>query len=368
MATKRRGHWVGSIFLGTMVWLLLAVSCAPGFDVPSDVNTLRILSVVADKPYAQPGDDVTLRMTVHDGLVDPANPDDGPRALQIVWIGGCVDPPGDQFFLCFEQLAEVFESLGGGEVPPPEVFKTEVSLATNSGVPNAHEFTINLPDDIISRRPVPETGSHYGIAYVFQRACAGQIAPAPLESLGGAVPEFPLQCLDAAGNKLGSESFVVGYTQVYAFADGRVNENPPVNDITLDGVPLADDIANAAVVERCPVSEDDRRVGGCGSADPTAECKVYELKALIDDVAEVDPEGTDQDGNPLREVVWVSYYADAGEFDPSLALVSDATTGYLPEHETMWIPPDEPGIVTFWAVVRDQRGSTDIVRRYVRVE
>ena len=366
MAKVRR---YSSLLLALTVWLVWAVSCTPGFSAPSDVDTLRILSVVADKPYAAPGDDITFEMTVFDGLGDPADPASGPRTLQLVWIAGCVDPPGDQYFLCFQQLADIFGNLAEGQMPPPELFKADISAPTNSGVPNAHSFTTKLPDDIISRRPPPSTGPHYGIAYVFFAACAGKLSPTPLSSLGGAVPEFPLRCLDAAGNKLGSDSFVVGYTQVYAFADQRHNANPTIGNILLDGQPIADDFGQIPSVQRCPVSEQERLAGGCGSDDPTAACQRYTIKAEIADIAEDDPSTVGEDGRPLKESVWVSYFTNAGDMDAPLVLVSDAVEGYLGgEHETGWLPPAEPGIATLWAVVRDQRGGSALVRRFVRVE
>jgi len=339
--------------------LLLAPSCAPGFDPPSKVNTLRILAVTIDKPYAQPGDEVTFRMTVFDGA--------GPRPVQIVWLAGCFDPQGDQYFLCFQQLADTLAPLATGGMPPADLLKIDFALPVDSGTPDLHEFTVRLPDDSVSRRPAPPTGPHYGIAYIFFAACAGQIAPAPLEAPeGGQVPDFPLQCLDGSGQKLGNDSFVIGYTQVYAFADGRTNQNPPIVDLALDGVSLSADINAPTPVEACPVPEADRRVSSC-TGNPVDECRKYAINAIVDDVAEVDVDAVDPEGNALREVMWVSYYTDGGELAPSLALVSDAVQGYQDDHDSEWTPPNEPGVYSIWAVLRDQRGGSSIVRRFVQV-
>lgn len=354
------------LLLALLLAMFLAPSCAPGFEPASKVTTLRVISVIADKPYAAPGDDVTLSMTVYD-----AN-DEGPRPLQIVWIAGCFDPAGDQFFLCFEQLLEVLGPLASGGTPDSEFVKVDVGLPASSGGPNVHEFTFSLPEDIITRRPVPDEGPHYGIAYVFFAACAGTLAPAPLVSLGGEVPEFPVQCLDSAGNRLGPESFVPGYTQVYSFADQRPNANPEVTGITLDGVEIADTSTSADLpaVAACPVSEDERRRFQCGGGSPTDNCTKYTISGTVGDVAEVDPDGFDAEGVALRETVWVNYFADAGDIERSIALVSDAKTGYLAEHGTVWVPPDAPSgtIVSIWAVVRDHRGGSTVARRFVRIE
>jgi hypothetical protein len=353
-----------SLLLSLVLALLAAQSCAPGFDPPSVVSTLRVLAVTADKPYALPGEEVTLRMTVHDGLGDA---DGHPRSLQILWVAGCFDPEGDQYYLCFAQLAETFAALEGG-APPTDLVSLQVASPEASGVPDAHSFAFTLPEDIVSRRPVPDEGPHYGIAYVFFAACAGTLAPAPLEQVGTTVPELPLRCLDAEGNPQGPDSFVPGYTQVYAFADGRTNANPATDGITLDGKAIPEQGDDPPVVARCPVTAAERRTGGCGTGSPTDDCTHYQIEAVVGDSAEVDPGAFDENGNPLREVVWVSYFADAGDVEPSIKLVSDARSGYLGEHEAEWIPPAEPGLVTLWAVTRDQRGGQSVVRRFVPVE
>ncbi|MBW2456766.1 MAG: hypothetical protein JRI68_19775 [Deltaproteobacteria bacterium] len=346
--------------------MLVAPSCAPGFDPPSKVDTLRILSVTIDKPYALPGEEVTLRMTVFDGAGHPDDPDSVPRNLQIIWLGGCFDPEGDIYYLCFPQLAEVLGSMGGG-APPEDLVKFDGAPGSMSGQPDAHEFTFTMPEDIVSRRPKPAAGPHYGIAYIFFAACAGQIVPADLTSTGGKVPDFPLECHDIAGNELGSESFVIGYTQVYAFADERQNENPPITDITLDGNALPETPDEAPEFKACPVSADERRAAACASDRPVDECEYYPLKALIGDVAEVDPEAIDIDGNPMREVVWMSYFTHGGDITKALALVRDATKGCLAAQETEWIAPTEPGTYAIWAVARDQRGGSTVARGFVRV-
>jgi hypothetical protein len=367
-ATRGRRPWLRWALLLALVagW---AVACAPGFLPPSKVVTLRILAVTVDRPYALPGDDVTLRMTVSDGLGDPSDPAAGPRDLQILWLGGCFDPEGDQYYLCFDQLAETLAPLAESGDLSSEYLQVGVALASADGTPDAHEFTLTMPEDIVSRRPVPQAGPHYGIAYVFFAACAGQLAPAALQSTGGDVPDFPLQCLDADGQPLGSDSFVIGYTQIYAFADGRLNDNPAMDGLDLDGDPMAEELDQAPTVKACPVDEASRRTAACSKDDPTADCRTYTIKAEVArDVAEVDPDGQDADGNPLHEVVWISYFADGGDLDPSLALVNDATKGYQSAFETEWVPPAEPGVYSIWAVLRDQRGGSTVLRRFVRVE
>ena len=74
------------------------------------------------------------------------------------------------------------------------------------------------------------------------------------------------------------------------------------------------------------------------------------------------------EGNPLNEVLWVSYFASGGQFEAGLKLVADASQGVLSDRETLWVPPDEPGIYTIWAVVRDNRGGSTTVTHVVQVD
>jgi hypothetical protein len=304
-------------------------------------------------------------MTVSDGLGDSEG---RPRPLQILWIAGCVDPQGDQYFLCFQQLVDLLGPLvKGGKLPPSDLVKLTTAAAEKDGDASAHDFTFTVPADIVSRRPPPDEGPHYGIEYVFYAACAGTLAPAPLELLGSKVPEFPVRCLDADGNPQGPDSFVPGYTQIYSFADQRKNASPPTEALMLDGKPLPSDPSMAPVVPICAVSNEQRRQRGCSAPSISESCSEHELKAVVPDAAET-LEGSDEKGGRLREVIWVSYFANRGDVETSIKLVSDARVGYLNDHATKWTAPDKPGLASIWAVTRDQRGGETVRRGFVRVE
>ena len=181
-------------------------------------------------------------------------------------------------------------------------------------MPDAHEFQFTLPDDIVTSRPPPSQGPRYGIAYVFFAACAGQLAPATTDNPGGGeVGDFPLTCLDAEGNTLGPDSFIIGYTQVYAFEDERQNQNPPLIDVVPQDVEIpAESSGDLVEVQACPVDNETRRTAGCGE-DPTVDCERYVFFPRFEQgqlVAEVEPEDVGPDGERLEEVVWVSYFVD----------------------------------------------------------
>lgn len=356
----------------------VASGCGGGFDPISKIDGLRVLSIAVTRAptadnmddggsYAQPGEDVTFKMSFYDGYVDPKDPEAKTRDVQVLWLGGCFDPDGDAYYGCYPSLgpilAQAGASLASGKPLPPDL-----PVAFGIGLDT---FTMKLPSDIVSRRPTPRAGPHYGIAYVFFAVCAGFIGPAPQDSTGGA-GSFPLACFADAEHtiRLGAESFVPGYTQVYSFEDNRPNANPPVTEMTFDKKDPGEGPESALVVKACTASEDTRTApASCSREDPFTTCTPVAIDITADDsVADIDPEGKALDGKPLKEVVWVDYFADKGDFDAEVALVNDATTGLIADHSVHWIAPVEPGLATIWAVVHDARGGATTLQRYINVE
>jgi hypothetical protein len=379
MISRKRFSLRSVLFPAAACFALVAPAvtsgCGGGFDPISKVDGLRVLSVAVsrepttDDPttsgsYAHPGDKVTFKMTSYDGFVDPANPDAPTRPLQKLWLGGCYDPDGDAYYGCLPQLGPVVSdaaaALATGKLPG------EGDLY---GVGDS--FDLTLEADIVSRRPKPIVGAHYGIAYVFFAVCAGFLGPVTADSFGNA-GSFPLGCFADAKRtvRLGADSFVPGYTQIYVFEDGRINADPPVKEVMFDGKPAGDGPGNALSVPRCSVDDDTRTApASCSKPDPFTTCTPVNIDITAGaDVADDDPEGTSQDGKPLKEVVWVDYFSDKGDFDSDVRLVNDATTGLIADHSTNWIAPQEPGLASIWAVVHDARGGVTTLQRYIKVE
>jgi len=320
--------------------------------------------VTADKPYAAPGDKVTFHMTYADSL--DTDPDAGmsePREVQAMWLGGCVNPLGDTYAGCFLQFQKVFQAIASGGVDPTGIFKQEPVAPELSGVPDALSFELSLPDDVLMGAKPTETDTVYSTAYLFFAVCAGkELRLAAADSGAG----FPLECIDRDGKMLGADSFVAGYTQVFVFGDGRMNVNPPVMGMTLDGAAIEDDVEKAPVVPRCAPAATTGQPQGCGM--PEAEdCTTFKIQAVVDDVAEVDPESSTE-GAPVKEAVWVDYLTDGGAFAGAKKLINDPALGFRPDHATEWTPPGEAGLVSIWAVVHDARGGASVTRRVFRVE
>ncbi|WP_438020367.1 hypothetical protein WMF18_15400 [Sorangium sp. So ce315] len=358
--------------------LALGVPCCAGanFAPSSEVEGLRVLAVTADRPYtaAPLGGGVTFEMTYADAPAAGA----GPRPVQIMWLGGCVNPPAgiDEQIGCLPQLLGAAKEFAPGGAASngeneeaeetPRLFDRDDMTAEQSGEPGKAKFKMVLPDDIFEGARRTETGNYVATAYVFFTVCAGttRVASSPLEA------GFPLECVGEDGAVLGPDSFVVGYTQVYVFAHPRTNTNPPVTGLTvkLGDAEVALDDEGLPVVERCARPEE-TQAQGCSPPAPEGDgCTAYDIEAIVGDVAERDDEAAGLGAPDVREAIWVDYYTDGGGFDGARRLVSDTTRGFLGGHGTTWTPPSEPGRVSLWAVVHDTRGGASVVRREVRVE
>jgi hypothetical protein len=232
--------------------------------------------------------------------------------------------------------------------------------------PGFDAFEVTFPEDALSSRTAPAFGAKLATAFVFFAACAGELRP--VDDAGDTAAQgFPFGCFSPDGRRLGAESFVPGYTVLYAYEDGRTNANPVATALLIDDEELPD--GGAIDVARCEVDRAERDKSGCAAVDEFTECRTYAIDVKVPtDVAEVDPDSTSVDGEPLDEVVWVNYYAEAGDFDGPVRLVNDADRGYQEEHGTVWVPPDEPGRYALWAVVRDNRGGATTLTRFVDVK
>lgn len=369
----------------------LALSCAPGFTSGSKVQSLRVLAVQKDKPYAKPGDTVKLDMLYDDGPKDPnvlQDPKVPPRNIQITWYPGCENPAGDLYADCFtgDALSGFIKSLSAPLTGP--------------------EVTFPISKDIISSRPPPTNKKQppYGLAYVFFVACAGKVQP----NLNAGANEFPIQCLSSTGDVLGPDDFVVGYLSVYAYENFQ-NANPKLNApyfkidgrdapaecVGVDCIPLelggstsggppqtdagSSDAADASPFDAGFVKDagtsfvDGGHDAGFGIIDgggsdagrahdggeparqsdagPAVEVAGASIAActtasendcpdhgitLVTDSSSVEHDAVQEQvsGGTIYEQAWIDYYVDNGSVANEVKLLGDATKGYIDDHAT----------------------------------
>ncbi len=347
--SARKGLRVG-ILLAAVGGAVAAVACgAGGFESQSKVNTVRMFGVRPDKPYAKPGEVVTLEV-----LATDARPDK-PRPMKIYWIPViCVNPREDLYYLCFLPPPSDGDGGfldGGTRLEPP--FPVDADAGADAGIggggltsipqgidlgpflPQGPTFSFRMPDDIVRERP----GSPpYGLAIVFNMACAGQIRLA--ERAGNAPQQIPIQCTDEGGNPLSADDYVIGINRVYSYPD-RTNENPIVESVTLDGGVI--DPAQGFTIDRCV-------------AKKRNDCPPVKFGVRVSDSSwEENPSTGVAAGQ--REQIWVTYYSDLGDFRDEARLLFDAKNGRVSDSDIEFRAPYEPAEGTVWAVVHDNRAG-----------
>lgn len=360
-------------------------NCAPSFDPASQLSGLRVLAVQKDRPYAKPGQAVSMKLLWHD-----SNPKRARQAPQIAWFALCENPASDLFSLCFEQIGGIVADALD-EVNPsfPADLVSRISLpnSQSTALADANDtFTFTVSDDIISARPPPTgpSATAYGLTYVFFAVCAGTLGLDP--SL-----DFPVICFaekdgepgfGPTDERLSSEAFVVGYSSVYSYSEFR-NANPIIRGLNFRGVPLATfPTAGGDSSERPPnslmVSPEDFCIGAdCPPASNLAECppeltldacegdcpQAEVLPSVDSASAEVDDAASALGSAQLEEQMWMNYYATAGSFESGdVKLLNDATTGWSENYAAQFSPPSRPGVHHLWAVAHDNRGGSQWAR------
>lgn len=337
--------------------LLFGLACgASAFDPQSKVSSVRMFGVRPDKPYAKPGETVTLEVLATDGRREKARP------LTIFWIPVvCINPREDLYYGCFipAQLPDGGTFAGGSRLVPPfppdggaaasgdggapvgvgGLSSIPVGIELSPLLPQGSTFSFQMPADVIKKRPgLPD----YGLAIVFNIACAGQVRLA--ERTGNNPQQVPIQCTDENGVPLSPDDYVIGINRVYSYAD-RTNANPIVERVTLDGADV--DPQKGITVDHC--------VG-----DRRADCKPVKIDVKVAESSwEPNP---DPDGKTTkREQIWVTYYSDLGDFKDEARLLYDSTKGRVSESDVEWRAPYDPGEGTLWAVVHDNRAGAAFV-------
>jgi hypothetical protein len=334
----------GALAAGALV--LLACG-GEDFDPASNVASVRMFGVRADKPYAKPGETVTLETLSVDGRVER------PRPLRIFWIPiVCMNPREDLYYLCF---APAEADAGRTLVPPFPVADaaladggTTALPAIPTGVdlsallPQGPTFQFQMPPDAI----IPRLGSEpYGLAIIFNIACAGQVRLG--QRTTDNPQQVPIHCTDEQGNLLGPNDYVIGINRVYAYAN-QTNTNPTIDRVTVDGADL--DLARGIVVARC------------------TEPKKEDCPSIKIDVKVPSASWEPNPSSGQREQIWVAYYTDIGELENDARLLYDTRSGRVTESDVEYRAAQKLGDGTLWAVVHDNRAGAAFVTVPIHVQ
>lgn len=336
--------------------LLALAGCGEPIDKASDIRSLRVLAVRADQPFARPGADVELSMLWHDGSRRAVLPDGSRRAVQVLWMGQCVNPPGDLYSECYPTLRAAMAGWTDQDLRDQIAPAGVADKTTGFG----DSFTVAVPPTVISNRKQAAGVVHpFGVVYVFFAACAGQLR---LSASRGVDDPFPVTCADSAtGQALGPDDFEIGYYPIYAY-DDISNRNPGLLWAALSGTTPGAACEGPSDCEPGAACGSQGlcipAVGACGAEDPD-DCPWLLLTPRIDESA-MDRAVTANltEAQAPWETWWVAYFATGGSFREDLRMVFDPGAGWRGDVGGVWRACAPPGTeVRLWAVLRDSRNG-----------
>ncbi len=294
---------------------LLGVTCAPKDFAPSSaVDTLRVLAVQADKPFAAPGEDVKLSALVADPLGNG-------RPLHFAF-GTCINPGSGEIQDCVARLG-----------PMRTVPVTDTSAELDVTVPAGALVGLQIP---------------IGTVGVVFAVCAGTFAPQP-RAFGA-----PIGCVDDKGSLVSRDGFMWGMKRITVILGVR-NGNPSITETKIDVSRNAWEETSNIPIKACPPGD----VASCPSS----------LKHAID--VTMDPLSIESYPDPLdlrqarTEDVVLFFFASQGAFGDEVVRPVSADAGAPQTFTTVWVPVavDPARTVDFWFVLRDDRGGTSFVHR-----
>ncbi len=320
------------------LWLwgvLVLIACGPaGFDPIGKMNTVRVLAASVDKPYAKPGDTVTVKLDAFD-----ARPLGG-QAMKIYWLPFvCEDPADDLYYACFANLVS---SSGGGDGGTGTGGGFPANLDITDFLQQGPTTTIVMPSDVITNHAfvqgVPE---QYGVVFLFAMACAGRVHTLPIDPTAGNGQTVPLGCFDDQGNQLTPDDYVFTYMRVYGY-ENATNANPEIDSVTFDGQPV--DLNAGVVVDRC--------VSGNKSS-----CDGHPVNVTIPDSSWELATGSpiEPDGTQLHEEIWADYYYTIDNMQADGMLLFDARKGRVSGSDDNFLAPSVAGQGRIFIVVHDNR-------------
>jgi hypothetical protein len=313
-----------------------------------------------------------------DGRPD-ASPSD---PMHVYWLPFvCVNPPNDAYYACFQGLessgAEMSQAgvgvdgggaatitfaisgwdggveagVTGGLAPSGGIGGLLKSIPTGTDLGrfliSGSRAVFSLPSDIISSHPTVKGASFpYGLAVVFNIACAGHVELLPSDPSNLDPEQIPFGCFNAQEQQLSPNDYVIGYTEVFAY-DTLTNQNPVIQSFAFRDASVTIDAGVEAGVT-FPYCTDSK----------TSKCPDNNAVLGVPDASwERDPQDLGADGGPVGEQIWVDYFTTIGSVSDDAILVFDPVAGRVtPKNpESLLVTQKQRG--TLWAVLHDNRGG-----------
>jgi hypothetical protein len=163
-------------------------------------------------------------------------------------------------------------------------------------------------------------------------ACPGTLRPGDTQGV-------PLVCENEEGGALELEEFEVGVKRLFVRDDER-NHNPVIQQVLWDGEPWPE---HEVKVERCE----------------RGACKKHRVELRAPDAVE---RGRDTFGQQVDELVVLQFYATGGSFEDDVRVLEEAETTWRARKSDLGTQ------VTFWFVIRDDRGGVSWTSRVLNLE
>jgi hypothetical protein len=242
-------------------------------------------------------------------------------------------------------------------------------------LPSGPSFNFTMPTDIVAtHRPVPGTPP-YGLAILFNIACAGHLQFLPLDPNNPNPVQVPIGCFDSNGDQLGPDDFVLGYTRVYAFppdggADGGpiTNANPIISSVSVQNIGLPNDTLAVTPEPNVPMGYS---APGITLQHCLGNCAAIPIGPNVPASSQELTQNVDSSGNPQREQIWADFYATFGSFAGGASLLYDPSRGSIggpSVTDNQFIPPNKAGTGFIWIVVHDDRSGASWVTIPVTVQ
>jgi hypothetical protein len=287
-------------------------ACNAQFTPETLVDSLRILSLVAEPPEVAPGETTSLRLL----QTDPTRP---AKSTSIIWVGCEPDPQDLGRSACNNASVLLKPSLITDYPPGLKLLGFGSAMATYSSTPGV--FSVLEPGD-----PIRQNGT------------VGQVLAIVV---GEEVP------LDAVGEELAAifkrvedkvTPAVIGVTRIIVSERPVKNRNPIIAGLTFDGAPLP----KGATVQVLPGQE-----LTLGVEVPDSAREVYDELLPAGPVSKT-------------EVVVGAWYSSAGRFSRERFDVASTESTVFTAPGSDLFPSDpvpERRRGDLWLVVRDNRGG-----------
>ena len=192
----------------------------------------------------------------------------------------------------------------------------------------------------MTSHPRVEGADPYGLAIVFNIACAGHVELVTRDSQNPQA--VPFGCFDENHTQLQPDQYVIGLSRVYGY-DTRRNANPTISGVFQDGRQIDETVG--FVVDRC-------------TTRLRSDCPEIKFDVAVPPADQELQEGDqDPDGNVRREQIWAAYYSDVGQFDSEIRLLYDPSSGKVDDTANKYQAANQAGDTTMFIVVHDNRGG-----------